>query len=344
MKPSTQKQEPRPTGKESGSEASGDEMEENAKNPDYRKFPYPKIIISRPIRRVIQYWLVKGLLALTYTLSVPMAQRLGRRLGLLLFPYLNRERRICLYQLEMIYPELEPAEREQLARSCFQHMGMTLFEVLAIPRIRRQVGRWLMLEGEEELRGAYGEGRGVILVTGHTGNWELLSLVFDGLEIPARAVVATNVNTRLNEMMIRRRRSSFLQTVERGSKESPRQLLKCLRAGDVLVVALDQDTSAPGVFVDFMGIPANTPRVAAALALKQGVPIVTGFGMRREDGSHLFRFRRITPPAGLAEGKEGTIQLTQLLSNAIEEHIRENPAQWSWTHRRWKRRPAGGNE
>lgn len=307
--------------------------------PEYARFSALKFKPFQGLRRALQYRMVWLFLALARRIPVRASQLLGRWTALLLLPFIPRERAICAYQLAMIYPELDARGRRRLARRSFQNLGMTLWETLALPRIRAEAERWLHLEGEAELRGVYEEGRGVVLITGHMANWELLSVAFDCMRIPAQAVVRSIVNTRLNDLVVKHRQSEYMQIVQRGSKESPRQLLNCIKQGDVLVVGIDHDVDVSGVFVDFFGIPANTPRVAASLALRMGVPVVSGFGRRRPDGSHLFHFRRIPVPKGLQDDKEGVRRYTQVFSDAMEAHIRECPEQWTWNHRRWKRRP-----
>ena len=95
--------------------------------------------------------------------------------------------------------------------------------------------------------------------------------------------------------------------------------------------------------MNFFGIPAHTPRIAAALALRHGVPVVTGFDRRLPDGTHVLRFEAIPTPGSLPKDDESIRRLTQVSTDAIEAHIRANPEQWSWNHRRWKRRPPEGN-
>jgi KDO2-lipid IV(A) lauroyltransferase len=317
-------------------------MTADRETPEYSHFARLKFKPFQALRRELQYWVVWAFFVVATRLPVAASQRIGRWLGSLLFPLVRRDRAICEYQLELVFPELDAKARRELAVRSFRNLGMTLMETLAIPRIRREAERWVQLEGVESIRAAYEEGRGVILITGHMANWELLAVAFEQMKIPAQAVARSIVNPRLNELVTRHRQSDYLQVVQRGSRQSPRQLLTCLKQGQVLLVVIDHDTNVSGVFVDFFGRPANTPRVAAGLALRMGVPVVSAFGRRREDGSHLFHFQRIRVPKGLGDDTDGIRRLTQLFSDAMESHIRECPEQWTWNHRRWKRRPDSG--
>jgi len=308
--------------------------------PEYGSFRYPRVVVSKALRRYVQFLIVRSLLALASFLPVRLAQKLGWLLGTLVYPFSKRERGICLYQLELAFPDMSDGERKSLTRRCFQHLGVTLFEVLLVPRIRRNAKKWIRIEGEDVLREAYSEGRGVLLVTGHIGNWELFSAVFQELEIPAQAMVRDIVNKRVSNLLLKHRASPFLKPLVRGSKESPRQLLSCLREGQVLIVAIDQDIESEGVYVDFFGIEAHTPRVAAVLANRLKTPLVTGFDHRKPDGTHVFRFEKVDLSIDQIEHPDHLRNITQILTTKIEEHVRKFPEQWSWNHRRWKRRPS----
>lgn len=291
------------------------------------------------LRHAFQYLLFLKFTFIARIIPVHASQFLGRLTGYALFYLVKKERNICLYQLGVAFPEMEEAERWQVTKSAYAQMGMTLWELLAIPRIRREADRWVKWEGEEALRAAYEEKRGVVAVTAHTGNWELFTVLFGMVEIPAQAVVRSLYNSLINNVLVANRESPFMKMIQRGSKASPRQLLTCLKNGDVLVLALDQDTRTQSVFVDFFGVPAATPRVAASLALKGGVPIVTALDRRLADGSHVFSFERIEVPKDFCPCAAHEIELTQMLTHAIEKHIRAFPDQWAWNHRRWKKRP-----
>ncbi len=308
-------------------------------SPEYPRFSRQRIKRFQPLRRKLQYGVVWIFLTLAAYLPVKASQSMGRWLGALLYLVIRRDRSISEYQLRMAFPELDGPALQRLARRCFQHLGITFFETLAIPRIRREAARWVRLEGEEAIRTAYGGGRGVILVTAHVGNWELLAVAFEELQIPVQAMARTIPNSLVNDLIIRHRESEYLKVVQRGSSQSPRQLLRCLKHGDVLLLVLDHDIPTQGVFVNFFGIPAHTPRVAASLALKLKVPIVMGLGTRMADGSQVFRFESFPVPDTLQSNAEGIHGLTQSINDIIEAHIRANPEQWTWNHRRWKRRP-----
>jgi KDO2-lipid IV(A) lauroyltransferase len=313
-------------------------------NPDYKRLEPRKSRRLRPLRRWLQAAAARALLTLTAPLPVRAMQRLGRIAGRLGHAWERSERAVCEYQMRRVMPELSEAERARLTRRCFEHMGMTAFEALAMPRIRRDSARWLALEDAIALRAAHALGRGVVLVTAHCGNWEFLPVAAGQLRIPMTAVVKPLTNPRLNELMRRQRRAEFLTLAERGGRNTAKVLLQALRQGRVLVVAIDQDIDAQSVYADFFGLPARTPRVAASLALKLGVPIVAAFDRRREDGTHAIRFQAVPVSDAVRASADPEQALTQTLNNVIEAHIRAWPEQWAWNHRRWLHEPSRGSD
>jgi KDO2-lipid IV(A) lauroyltransferase len=262
-------------------------------------------------------------------------------LGGLAYRLSARNRRLCAVQLAMALPGLPAAEHRRIARQCMENQGMTALETVALPRLRREGAPWLRLEGAERFAAAHARGRGVVLVTAHAANWELLPIALERLQIRALAVASTLTNPRLNRIISEIRRFDYMDVAERGSDASPRQLLSCLKRGDALVLVNDVDIEAQGVFVDFFGIPANTPRAPASLALKLEAPLLTYFDTRQPDGSHVIAFSEVPITAAIRNDADPIRALTQAITARAEAHIRAHPEQWMWNHRRWKRRPPG---
>jgi Kdo2-lipid IVA lauroyltransferase/acyltransferase len=307
--------------------------------PDYKAFSIHHPEVLKPVRQGLVYLLARALLFAAGRLSLPRLQALGRGLGRWVYRLSRRQRRLCALQLAMALPALGEAEHVRIARACMENQGMTLLETMALPRLRREGAPWLRLEAAEVFSAAHARGRGVVLVTAHAANWELLPIALERLRIRALAVASTLANPRLNEMIGRIRRFEYMDVAERGSDVSPRQLLSCLKRGDALVLVNDVDIEAQGVFVDFFGIPANTPRAPASLALKLDAPLLTYFDTRQPDGTHVLRFRDVPVTDAIRQAADPVRALTQAVTAQTEAHVRAHPDQWMWNHRRWKRRP-----
>lgn len=265
--------------------------------------------------------------------------------------YLSRRfRRRTLDHLRMaLGREQSEHDLSAIGAECFSHLGRTLFEAIKLPKLsREEMARLVVIEGEEIVRSALAEGRGLIFVGGHLGNWELMAAVFASRGYALHVIAAPLYDPRLDGLTVRQRRRLGIETIVRsGGSEATRGILSCLKKREILVILLDQDTrTVDGVFVQFFGMPAYTPTAAAVLSLKHGVPIVSGSIWRDADARHHVAFDPAMQPVAAGSNDRALIySITQELTSRIEAAVRRHPEQWVWMHRRWKRKPplAGGD-
>jgi KDO2-lipid IV(A) lauroyltransferase len=277
---------------------------------------------------------VGALSALLGRLSWSAVQRVGRGIGRLAWTLGRRDRRRTLDHLALAFPDLPANARRTLGSDCFRHQGMNLAECLHLRhRDCADLARHVQVEGWEEVLRARANGRPLVLVTGHCGNWEILGAALNCRGLGMAVVARSLDEPRLQGMLAGLRDRFGTATIERGSGGAARQILGLLRRGGALGMLIDQDTKVDGVWVPFFGRPAFTPVGAAKIALRQGTDVIPTFVERRPDGSHLIR---IHPPLDLPKDpREATAVMTQ----AIEEQVRRHPEQWVWMHRRWRRQP-----
>ena len=277
---------------------------------------------------------LRGLAATLGRLPWPAAQRVGRALGGLGWRLSRRDRRRTLEHLALAYPGMPEAERRRLGRDCFRHHGTTLGECLHLfHRDCRFVLSIVEVEGWEAVEKARREGRPILILTGHCGNWELLAAVINcrGLGM---AVVARPLDEPAQQRLLAGLRERFgTPTIARGSEGAARQLLVTLRRGGALGMLIDQDTKVDGVWVPFFGRPAFTPVAAAKIALRQNAAVIPTFIERLPDGRHRATFH---PALDLPDDPTAA---TAMMTAQIEEQVRRHPEQWVWMHRRWRRQP-----
>lgn len=291
-------------------------------------------------RKPYRYLLYLGL-RLMQGLAVCLPRRtalaLGERIGAVAFHVACRERERTILHLTWAYGrEKNQKEIYTLARRVFTHWGRVAVEVLRFPKLTKEEVDCFVEKGDglSLLHRLLREGRGVILLTAHLGNWELLGalLRFHGFQ---GAVVGRRVYyERFNEIILRLRKSVTLQTLY---QDAPvREFLKILRQNQILGILADQDIDRlDGVFVPFFGRPAYALTAPARLALISGAPLLPVFLVREGD-----RYRLLVEEPIRVEARgtrQETIQeYTQRWSRVIEEKIRAFPEQWAWMHRRWK--------
>jgi KDO2-lipid IV(A) lauroyltransferase len=178
--------------------------------------------------------------------------------------------------------------------------------------------------------------KGVIFVTGHVGNFELLASVV-ARRVPLSVLARKSYDPRFSRLIERFRGASSVETIWVDERSHLLQAASALREGRVLGVLLDQPTQAQsGLAVPFFGRPAPTSAIAASLARSTGAALVCGFIVRRADGRQVVSISAV----GMADGARDQQQLatTARLTAEIERVIRAHPDQWLWTLDRWRGR------
>jgi len=269
-------------------------------------------------------------------LPAGMGLVVGRRLGDALWWLLPRRRRVTLDNLTRSFGgERSPAELRRLGRRSFQHVGMNLIEAcryylrptdVMLSRVR--------LEGDEHLRTAVAQGRGVLILTAHYGNWELLAAAHGLSGLPLSIVIRPLDHPLLDELAARFRRRSGAELIIK--RQAVREVLQALRRQRMVGILLDQNaTREEGVFVPFFGVLASTSKGLAVLALRTGAPVVPVVLRRDLDGRHCVDVGAPIPPPPDRDVATYTARFNQVL----EATIRRAPEQWLWMHARWRTRP-----
>ncbi|MBI4358827.1 MAG: lysophospholipid acyltransferase family protein [Candidatus Omnitrophica bacterium] len=262
---------------------------------------------------------------------------IARALGFATFWVLPKERAKTVRHLKEAFgDEKTESELRKIGEKVFIHLTQSAIDVLCFPRLnRKRVERLVDLEGgTERLDRALARGNGVIALTGHIGNWELLASYFRFLGYPGRLVGRRIYYERFDQVLVSLRKSALVSTLYRD--ESPRQVLAELRANHVVGMSADQDIdSVEGVFVPFFGKWAWTPTGPAKIALASGAAIVPAFMLHDRNRYRLFIEEPIWPVESVS--KEKAIgMMTEAWSRVVESYIRRYPDQWVWMHRRWK--------
>ncbi len=267
--------------------------------------------------------------------------KVGEIVGRFVFDVLRVRRRVALDNLRFVFGE-ERSERElvDIARRSYAQLGGTLLEFASLSRMgRKELLEEVSIEGLEHLDQALsGSGRGVILVTGHYGNWELFGAAFVARGYPTTFLVKEQSNPLASKMQNRLRAMGGIEIVKQGPLVA-RGVLRALRNGHLVGILPDQDAGRHGVFVDFMGRPASTFKGPAFFAWKANVPIIQGYVRRLPDGRHVGQILPPIHPDPDASEEEEVRRLTQQYTNDLETWVRAHPENYYWVHRRWKTRP-----
>ncbi len=262
----------------------------------------------------------------------------GAALGWLAYLVQPRRRRRARENLARSFEgELGPRQIRSLVRRVFTGLGMNLAETCWVAARPSRGERLVEIDGWEHLQAARALGKGLVLITGHVGSWDLMASVVARRGIPVSVIARESRDGRVNEFMVSLRSRLGVRSILRGSTGAARAILRTLRSGEALASIIDQDTRVQGIFVEFFGRPAFTPTGPISLALRSGAPVVLMAGRRLPGGRHRLRF---DPPIRLsqdADREEEIRRHTAAFTRWLEERIREHPEQWVWIHRRWRR-------
>lgn len=262
------------------------------------------------------------------------AQALGRRIGRLASRIGGRDNRRMRQHLSIAFPELDGPGQDALALACWEHLGTSLGELLHLRyRDPAEANDHVEVHGFEVVEALRQEKRPILILTGHCGNWEMISAANRSHGLDLVAMGRASDERHVAETVTALRQHLGTTTIARGSSGSSRQMLKTIRRGGALALLIDQDIVTEGVWVPFFGRLAFTPTAAADIALRLGGAAVPTFAERLEDGSHRVTFY---PPLELEDCCRGA---TATMTAAIEAQIRRRPEQWVWMHRRWRHRP-----
>ncbi|MBN2122658.1 MAG: lysophospholipid acyltransferase family protein [Deltaproteobacteria bacterium] len=283
------------------------------------------------------YRLLYGLALAISHIPRPLGGFLGRLLGtgMYLLP-LGRTAQVkesIRRSLNVLPPGTDPAT---LTRRIYAHFGRMLFEVPQILKLTREnLDRYVVFEGEEHYLRALAKGRGVLALTGHFGNWEVMSAAIT-LRFGNAAVVVRPMDFGPLDALIQLMRTRFGTEIipkQRGM----RRIIAALRQGRAVGILLDQNVDwYEGAFVKFLGRWACTNRGLAVLALKTGAPVVPTLSVRREDGRYRVVFGEEVRLIRSEDKIRDVEDNTALFSGIIESFIRRYPDHWFWFHRRWK--------
>jgi Kdo2-lipid IVA lauroyltransferase/acyltransferase len=263
----------------------------------------------------------------------------SRFLGNLLFTFNRKHRAIALSNLKRAFGrEMRYHEIEILAKKVFANLVLIIFEIGWSLRLdKNRLSKNFKIDGLENIRNAYDKGKGVLVLTAHFGNWELLSVVGAMIEHPV-SMVARPLDFKPMDRFFINLRSRFGGKII-PKRRSLRAILRSLDRREMVLLLMDQNMDwYNGVFVDFMGHRACTNSGLALLALKTQAPVVPVFLIREKTG---FR-AEFGPEIPLIKtgDKRKDVELNTLQYNRIiEDIVRRYPEQWFWIHQRWKTKP-----
>ena len=271
-----------------------------------------------------------------------IARRIGSAIGFAAFHGLGRLRAVGRRNLELAFPERSAPERELILRSVYRNLGYLLAEFCLMSGYTAgRAGKFIRYEGLENYLQAQKRGKGVLVLTGHLGAWELSSFYHSLMGMPMGLVIR-RLDNRLVDRFVNRIRCLHGNRVIH-KDDFARGLIAAMRAGETVGILMDTNMTPPqGVFVPYFGVMACTASGMARIAAKTGAAVVPGFLLWEEgEQRYVLRFGEEMEVIHTGNAELDAVTNTAAFTAAIEGYVRRYPEQWLWMHRRWKTRPPG---
>jgi KDO2-lipid IV(A) lauroyltransferase len=298
--------------------------------------------LSEPrLPHYFQYYALRGAVAALDLLSMQRAGAIGARIGALGYRPLGIRRDVVVRQVRAAFPDLSDVEVQRIARASYEHLGRTTIETALLPAYSREqvVGMFEGVEGWDAMERARAQGRGVLIVSGHLGNWELAGAFVAASGVPLEAV-ARGMENPLFDQYITRTRNSIGMTVIHDA-DAVRRVPRATREGRAVAMLVDQGAAGlASSWVPFFGRFAKTPRGPAVFALRLGAPVVFATALRQPSGKYVMYYEEV-PVHPTGDREADVDRIVADYTSTLERWIRRAPEQYFWHHRRWKHQRPG---
>jgi KDO2-lipid IV(A) lauroyltransferase len=296
--------------------------------------------IQPTLRQRLEFAIVWLFIHILRILPRPIARATGTAISSFAFHTLTRLRSVGLRNLELAFPNLPASERTRILRLEYRNLGWLLAEFCQMSTYTpAYASRFIRYEGLEHYLAARARNKGVLVLTGHLGAWELSSF-FHSLAGYPMGMVIRRLDNPLVDRLVNRIRCRHGNRVLH-KDDFARGLLAAMRSGATVGILMDTNMTPPqGLFVPFFGVEACTASGLARVALKTGAAVLPGFLLWEEsEQRYVLRFYPELTLASTGDNEADAATNTAQFTAVLESTIRQYPSQWLWMHRRWKTRP-----
>lgn len=291
-----------------------------------------KIKALKKIRNLFLIILIQIIRFIFYFIPWKIGTKIGEKLGCFCFHFFKKERAIIYKNLDLVYKnKLSEKEKENFAKENFKNYGIGFFEFVKFTlwKPEKIAGLVKEVDGIQYFEKAFSEKKGIIAVTGHFSNWEIIPQYFAYKGYNIGVIGKSLFDERLNNIVNKTRQKGGVKVFDRD--KISKDLIKELKNGMFLGVLVDQDTKVESKIIDFLGKPAKTPVAPVLLAQKFNCYLLTLFALRLKDGFYKIIINK--PYDNIEASVE---KLAEKYNAEISDIILKYPYQWAWIHNRWK--------
>ena len=283
-----------------------------------------------------EYFLLRFFCAVVNAIPYALAMKIARGLGWTAFSVFGFKRRRTLTRIRGVFPEKSEKEAKAIAVRSLQNILQTAVEMMRAPKLDRTWMDRYVKDGQlykDKLQAYVNEGRGVVIMVPHSGNWYMAAWSMAKYGLPLFAIAARQRNPKLNAWM--NRQYGDIEVLDRDCRDTLSKIREKLSAGRAFAILPDLRVWDKDVEADFLGGKANVSRSGAAFAVKCGCPIVVAI-MTRQDGRHVFNhIATLRPDPNATDKKEEARRLTRETLKLLSDEIMKTPGDWYWFNKRW---------
>jgi Kdo2-lipid IVA lauroyltransferase/acyltransferase len=279
--------------------------------------------------------LFKGIAWLLQHLPEFIAFWLARLLGNIWYFIIPIRRKVVMLNLRIAFPDKSYRELQRLCRKTLISFMYNFVEFTRIIHIDQKfIDERVTIDGMKAMEDAHALGKGIVVTSGHLGNWEVMGAAASRLGYPITYIVKRVKDQLLDDLINGWRREVGVDIIY--ARESGRKIVPHLKAGRTVAFMIDQDAGKKGVWIDFFNQPASTPRGAAVYALRTGAPVLFMYDIRKPGGRHHVVIREVELNREDEVSEESITRAMEKLTTFLETAIRRYPEQYMWMHHRWR--------
>ena len=288
----------------------------------------------------IEYGALRAVCALVNVVPYRLAMLIADGAAIFAVRVLRFKRARTMDRIRTSFPEKSPAECRRIAVRSLANVLKMGVEMIRAPRLTRVWMDRHIVEGrlyKDRLQEYVDEGKGVVIMVPHSGNWYMAAWAMAAYGLPLFAIAARQRNPKIDAWM--KRQYGAIEVLERGSSRVLVEVKEKLASGRAFAILPDLRVPQRDVEVDFLGGKANVSHAGAMFAVRSGCPIVVAM-MRRERGRHVFdHIGTLRPDPSASDRKAEAARLTREAMAMINGRLMEHPEDWYWYNKRWILQP-----
>jgi Kdo2-lipid IVA lauroyltransferase/acyltransferase len=298
-------------------------------------------VSSARLAHYVQYYGIRGAVAALRRLSFERASAVGEHIGMLGYRPLGIRRAVVERQVAAAFPGLTEPEVTRIARASYASLGRTTIETALLPTYSREQVLELVerTEGWDLVENALAQGRGLMVVAGHLGNWELGGSYTAARGVPLEVVTRRMENPLFDAYLTETRRRIGMTVIP--DADAVRRVPRAMREDHAIAFLVDQGAvGLASTWVPFFGRYAKTPRGPAVFALRLKTPLLFACALRQPNGRFVLHVEPV-PVETTGTLDADVDRIVASYTSTLERWVRRAPEQYFWHHRRWKHQRPG---